>query len=59
MCEVEVCAFQYRKLIQLLEEDFNDIALGLQGELLEAYRAILVLEKDALSNALKSIQKTF
>ena len=59
MYEKEVCVSQYRKLLQLLEEDSGEIVLGLQGELLDAYRAILTREKDVLSNALKSIQKTF
>ena len=59
MYEKEVCESQYRKLLQLLEEDSDEIAQGLQGELLDAYRAILIREKDTLSSALKSIQNTF
>ena len=59
MYEKEVCVTKYRRLLQLLEEDSDEIMLGLQGELLDAYRAILIREKDTLYNALKLIQNTF
>ena len=52
----EECLSQYRKLLQLLEQDSEEIALGLQGELQDAYRAILIRERDTLMSALRSIQ---
>lgn len=52
----EECLSQYRKLLQLLDQDSEEIALGLQGELLDAYRAILIRERDTLMSALRSIQ---
>ena len=59
MLEHEECAAKYRQLLQLLEEDGEEIAGCLRGEMLDAYRAILTQEKDVLRNALHLIQTNY
>ena len=54
--EREECIARYRQLLQLLEEDGDEIESCFQGDMLDAYRAILAKEKDILSNAISSIQ---
>lgn len=56
MFEAQECAYRYRKLLELLEEDATEISQSLQGELLEEYRELLSRETDFLSQALKKIQ---
>lgn len=56
MNEKEICEFRLRRLLNLLEEDFDEITQGFQGDLLSAYRAILNKEQDILSNALTIIR---
>ena len=56
MFEAQECAYRYRKLLALLEEDATEISQSLQGELLEEYRELLSRETDFLSQALKKIQ---
>lgn len=56
MFEAEECVYRYRKLLQLLEEDTQEISACLQGELLEEYRELLTREKDILNDALRTMQ---
>lgn len=56
MYQAEECASRYRRLMRRMEEDHEAIAQGLKGELLEAYREVLVREKEVLTDALKDIQ---
>jgi hypothetical protein len=56
MFEAEECVYRYRKLLQLLEEDTQEISACLQGELLEEYRGLLTREKDILNDALRTMQ---
>ena len=56
MEEMELCIVQYRRLLQLLEEDAAGAALGLRGDLLTAYTSVLEKEEETLRNALRSFQ---
>lgn len=56
MYQADECASRYRRLMRRMEEDYEAIAQGLNGELLEAYREILAREKEVLTDALKDIQ---
>lgn len=59
MFEVGECIARYQRLLQLMEDDSEEIAQGLQGELLEAYQDLVKREKTILQNALRSIQNTY
>lgn len=52
MFDREVCISKIQKLLYLLEEDSSEMKLGLQGEMLEAYRSIVVSEIAILEDAL-------
>lgn len=56
--EAQECVARYKRLLQLIDEDFNEIAQGIQGRVLESYRDILVREKEILMEALKSMQRS-
>ena len=58
MYQTEECISGYQRLLRLLEEDSEQIANGLQGELLEAYRDVLVREKNVLTKAIQAMQNT-
>lgn len=59
MYTTDECAFLYRKLLQLMEEDSDSIAHALQGELLDAYRELLEKEKSILNDSLRKIQTIY
>ena len=42
--------YRYRKLIELLEEEYQIIGEVLEGELLEQYRSILLEETGKIKN---------
>lgn len=46
---------EYKKLLELIDEENVLIAKGLQGELLEMYRNILAQEKDEIEKYLQII----
>lgn len=56
MTEVEECMTRYQKIIALLDYDCEKIALAVQGEILDEYRQIIQLEKDALENARRTLK---
>lgn len=58
MLQNEECVSRYRRLLNLLENDAEEIAQGLQGELLTAYRSVLEKEKDRLTDALRDMERT-
>lgn len=53
MYEIEESMVHYRKLMELMEEDFAGIARCIQGELLEEYRETIKREMDILKNTIK------
>lgn len=50
------CYYQYRRLLELLEKDSEEIKASLKGDAQEAYDKLLLREKDSVNNALKSIK---
>lgn len=56
MNERELCEFRFRRLLHLLEEESDEITHVFQGDILTAYKAILIREQDMLSNALTIIR---
>lgn len=58
MYEAQECVARYKRLLQLIDEDFDEIAQGIQGRVLKSYREILVKEKEILMEALKSMQRS-
>ena len=59
MFSQEECASKYKRLLQLIEIDDEEIAEGLQGELLTAYRQVLEYEKNQIMNEIRSINITY
>lgn len=51
------CLVHYRKLLNLLDEDFSEIKEGLQGDLLDAYRAIVRQEIAEINNEMSSLKR--
>ena len=49
----EECLIHLRCLLQMLEEEYTDIAHSLQGELLDAYRSVLTDEMDHLRESIQ------
>lgn len=59
MLQIDECVSRYRRLINLMESDAEEIAQGLQGELLTAYRGVLEEEKSILTDALRDMERTY
>ncbi len=59
MQEYEVCMHRYRRLIELLEDDYREIVQALGGDVLNVYRDILEREKEVLENGYKLIYRQF
>lgn len=59
MYEIEECIFWYHRLLDLMENDSEKIALGLQGDLLDAYRDLIERERTLLEGALQSLQNIY
>ena len=47
--------FEYKRLLRLLEEDEERIALSLQGDFLEKYRFILKKEKEMIETQIRKL----
>lgn len=56
MLDIEECIARYRRIIALLDSDSEKFALAVQGEILNEYRKIIQLEKDALEKARQTLQ---
>ena len=52
----EECLIHLRCLLQMLEEEYTDIAHSLQGELLDSYRSVLTEEMDHLRESIQLLQ---
>ena len=48
---IEECEYKYRQIFSLMEQDAEEIALGMQGELLDAYRDLVKQEEFMLEKA--------
>lgn len=59
MYDISECVSKYRRLLDLLEEDSEKMAQGLQGDLLGAYRSLIEHEKVLLDNAIITIKNKF
>ena len=59
MEQYELCMHRYKRLIELLEDDYCEISRALDGDMLESYRAILKREKEILEQEYKSIYSLF
>ena len=57
MNEIEEYLFHYQKLIDLLVEDSQNVAKALQGDLLEAYRGLLIEEQRSLETNLSILKR--
>lgn len=57
MSTIENCLMHYKKLLNLLEEDLSDAKEGFQGDLLDAYRAIVKQEMAEVSNEMNSLKR--
>ena len=53
MNELEECFVRYKKLISLLEQDYEEIGLAIGGDVPEAYRKLL---KKEISETRKMMQ---
>lgn len=49
------CYYLYRRLLELLEKDSDELSTILAGDLQEEYIKILLSEKNSVTTALKSI----
>lgn len=59
MFSKEECTKKYKKLLQLLEQDYEEIAISIQGEMLVAYRQVLEYEKSFILNEIQSIENNY
>lgn len=55
---LEEYALEYARLLRLLETDSKQVAEGIQGDLLDAYRSVLELEKSTLSRTFGKMQNS-
>lgn len=55
MNDLERLIALYRKLIELLEQDYNEVSAGMQGELLVQYRDALRREIDSVLNHMNQV----
>ena len=55
---LEEYALEYARLLRLLETDSMQVAEGIQGDLLDAYRSVLKLEKSTLSRTFGKMQNS-
>lgn len=57
MSTIHICVQHYGKLLELLEEDLEDIRQGLQGDLLDAYEAVVKKEIFEVKNHLDTLRR--
>lgn len=55
----EECLAHYHRLQKLLEEDAAAIAYGLEGEVLDEYRATIKREADLLAEMVRMLYETY
>ena len=55
MDEIEKCLFHYRKMLELLDKDYFQIAKALNGDILDAYQDAVALEVDKLEEMMRQL----
>lgn len=59
MMNFEELIYKYKRLLNLMDEDYVDISQAIQGEMLDSYRYILLEEKGMIDELIKELRSLF
>ncbi len=57
MSDINTCLWHYRRLLDLYEEDLLTMKRGLQGDLLDAYAAVVKREISEVNKHMNSLRR--